>query len=55
MWMDVLGWHSVDSKGTMRCQMNKTESNKFRIFTGHSSEAGGKGTNNPLIKNISKT
>lgn len=47
--MDVLGWHSVDSKGTMRCQMNKTESNKFRIFTGHSSEAGGKGTNNPLI------
>lgn len=35
--------------------MNKTESNKFRIFTGHSSEAGDKGTNNPLIKNISKT
>lgn len=30
--------------------MNKTESNKFRIFTGHSSESGGKGTNNPLIK-----
>ena len=49
-WMDVLGWHSVGSKGTMRCQMNKTESNKFRTFTGHSSEAGGKGTTNPLIK-----
>lgn len=49
-WMDVLGWHSAGSKGTMRCQMNKTESNKFRIFTGHSSEAGGKGATNPLIK-----
>ena len=49
-WVDILGWHSVGSKGTRRYQMNMTESNKFRTFTGHSSEAGGKGATNPLIK-----
>ena len=54
-WMDVLGWYSEGSEGTMRCQMKKTGSNTFRTFTGHSSEAGGKGGNQPFEKNVSKT
>ena len=51
-WIDTLGWHSEGSWGTMRCQMNKTGSNKFRTFIGHSSEAGGKGASNPLVKRM---
>jgi len=53
--MDVLGWYSEGSEGTMKCQMKKTGSNTFRTFTGHSSEAGGKGGNQPFEKNVSKT
>ncbi|WP_318527719.1 RHS repeat domain-containing protein [Neisseria zalophi] len=54
IWVDVLGWHASGSWGTMRCQMNKTGSNKFRTFTGYSSEAGGRGARHPLIKKMFK-
>ncbi len=53
-WVDILGWHSSGSWGTMRCQMNKTGSNKFRTFTGYSSGAGGQGARHPLIKRLFK-